>query len=788
MQEAEKPRWRREVLSQACALLALLAVAFPGVVLRGELLSGADLLFDSPPWMSHRPAGFDGPGNVVMPDIVTAMVPYYVLTERSIAQGQWPLWNPLEMAGMPLLANFQSAVFYPPRLLHAFLDLHLATSIYYLLKLFLCGMTAFLCARGLGLGVFAARFFSIAWMLNGFNFVWCYWPLPDVCAWLPVLFYGVEMAARGQARAGVFGIGAGGALMLLAGHPETAFTEALGVGVYLAVRLALAWPGWRATLRAAGVCCAGWALALGVTASVWLPFVEYLLNSYTLHERAGDDYGNYVSPIGMVTWFVPRFLGTNAEDNFWGENSFNIYSYYPALITWVGACIACALLRDRVRRPMVGGLLAAAVTCLLWSFAVPGTLALFSLPGLHALRLNYNIAFAVFALCLLGAAGLERWVRTGGTRGGWLAIAMGVAIGSAVVYGVYGFNKGLITALGVAPQVTSQLLAAGAMLLFTLAALVLCTLKKARRAAPVVLLYMLVFDLTYSLRGMNPTIGRDHIFPPTDLTTALQALPQPARVQAGAGYIASGLLVPYGIEDWLGYDGLFPDRVLRFNLALGTDVWNAAEPVCSIEWYLHNPALAEIARQNNMEEVAAPFPVDDTSYFAYVASYDGLELYRNKRALPRAYVAGAVQSFPDREGVFEALESEAFVPGTVVYTESAPTGPLPDTPGPAGTADIASYTPNEVRVAVHAARAGALVLSDAFFPGWTATVNGAAAEIFPAYYAFRGVLVPAGESEVVFTYFPWTFRVGMGISVVTLLVGGGAAIWTCRQRGGRTSP
>ena len=765
------PRWPRELLQQGVLLLAMLALFFPGVFLRGELASGADLLFKSPPWEAHAPAERRA-GNEVMPDIVTAMVPYYALTEQALEQGQWPLWNPLEMAGMPLLANCQSAVFYPPRLLHAFLDLHTATSCYYLLKLWLCGMTAFACARGLGLGQFGACFFSLAWAFNGFNFVWCYWPLPDVSAWLPVLFYGVEMAARGDLRRGTFGVASGGALMLLAGHPESAFTQALGAGVYLALRLLAGMTPPRVLTRAVFACGAGWLLALGLTAAQWMPFLEYLVNSYTLHERSGQDFGNYIPMIGVMTFFVPRFLGTNADGNFWGDNTFNLHAYYPGLITWAGLFLAVALLRDRTRRPMVLALLIAALLCALWSFGTPGVPNLFMLPGLHALRLNYNIAFAVFAACLLGAVGLEAWLAQAPRRGMALTLVVGTVASLALIYLAYDFIAPLAASLKVLDHAHRTLREAGVIALLTVMAVLLVVplaLLKRPRTAAVTLLAMLVLDLYVALHGMNPTLPRGQIFPDTPLIARLRELPAPARVQVGAGYVASGLLVPYGIEDWLGYDGLYPDRVLRFNKELGPDIWHAAEPLCSIPWYLQNPEIAAMASDPMAYRTTKTFPAEDTQYFERVAEEDGLELYRNKKALPRAYVVGAVRALPDREAVFEALRSPEFRPGTEVLSEAVPPGTLPATPGPAGTAEVVEHTPNRVRIRVQAERAGALVLSDAYYPGWRATLNGAATRIFPAYYAFRAVLVPAGASEVEFTYFPRSFQLGLAISVATAI-------------------
>jgi uncharacterized membrane protein YfhO len=75
-----------------------------------------------------------------------------------------------------------------------------------------------------------------------------------------------------------------------------------------------------------------------------------------------------------------------------------------------------------------------------------------------------------------------------------------------------------------------------------------------------------------------------------------------------------------------------------------------------------------------------------------------------------------------------------------------------------------------------------LVLSDAYYPGWKAKIDGETTEIFPAYYAFRGVLVPAGKHTVEYIYFPLSLKIGLLISAAALFAGAYSALRIIQKR------
>ncbi len=151
-------------------------------------------------------------------------------------------------------------------------------------------------------------------------------------------------------------------------------------------------------------------------------------------------------------------------------------------------------------------------------------------------------------------------------------------------------------------------------------------------------------------------------------------------------------------------------------------------------------------------------------------------ILRNARALPRARLVHRVVEHPpeDLDGVEEILRGADFDPATTAVVE----GRLPGAPGAASPADavrLLAAAPTRVELEVETDAPALLVLSDAYYPGWRATVDGAETPVYATNLAFRGVFVPAGRHRVVFELRPGSLRLGAGLSLGALAVVAG--IW-----------
>ena len=87
-----------------------------------------------------------------------------------------------------------------------------------------------------------------------------------------------------------------------------------------------------------------------------------------------------------------------------------------------------------------------------------------------------------------------------------------------------------------------------------------------------------------------------------------------------------------------------------------------------------------------------------------------------------------------------------------------------------GKAEIQRYDDNDVQIVAAANGESILVLTDSFYPGWKAYVDGQDSAIFRANHFYRAVRIPAGVHKVEFRYEPWSFRIGAMISLATLFL------------------
>ncbi|MDP2936499.1 MAG: YfhO family protein, partial [Dehalococcoidia bacterium] len=162
-----------------------------------------------------------------------------------------------------------------------------------------------------------------------------------------------------------------------------------------------------------------------------------------------------------------------------------------------------------------------------------------------------------------------------------------------------------------------------------------------------------------------------------------------------------------------------------------------------------------------------------------------LKVYQNLDWAPRAFIAGGVWARDDQEALSLLRQSlvRLVLTGPQAPDNSAQAG-FPASLQGTGQAIIQEYLPEYVRIRAETAETAYLVLTDSYYPGWRAYLDGLETPIIRAQHIFRAVYLPPGVHQVEFRFEPASFQVGLALSLASLglLVAGAAG---CLWHGGR---
>ncbi len=676
-------------------------------------------------------------------DTARMMGPWRRFITDEIKSGRFPFWNPHQFGGAPMSANYQSALFFPPNLIYLILPFYIAWTILVVSQPILATIGMYLLIKEFIntslsthqlINSLIISFLSLFYGFSSWMSVWIEWNIHGfVYALLP---FALLFIYKKKTILTILTISA----IIFSGHPQIAL---IGITALLVASIV-----WRKFKWMAGVL----SIVLLITAIQWWPVLRYYQQASREQQSGEFSYGKTLLPWSQIPQLIsPNFFGNPATGNFSGKLDFLESTAYSGIAIFGFALMGIISFLSSLKFPLRSSKFLSSSTetfCLvilgiviLLAFSTPVSLLLgrLNIPILSTSVASRWLMLLPLVTTLLAAIGINDFINisisdhTKKTRPFWERPGL---FGPSIIIAVLTIGLWLY-ALFSPPEFRSVSFR-NLIITTAIAGLFLLTVLfriKGRQSLTKISLFILgIFSIgeliLFGWKTM-PYTERRFIYPVTPVLAKLQELSRDgSRFAATDGSVLeSNFATYYGLYDLSGYDALYPRR-------MGELVWTAANNGKPVKDFSRStvvvPTKQSDDRNNlwnlagvrwiiNKDDMLAEHPGQKSnelsSDFELIWEEGKWQIYENTKVFPRAFFISDI--YPAEQG--------------------------PITP-----AEIMLYQSNKIEISVSAPTDGYLILTDTYYPGWKASVDGTGVNILPAFGAFRAVEVSKGSHTVRF--------------------------------------
>lgn len=714
---------------------------------------------------------------------------------EQLAAGDFPLWNPRLLGGIPFIEALAAGdSIYPTSLLYYVMEPHRAVGWKLVLHVLAGGFFMYGWTRGLGLGRAAATLGGLAWLLAPV-IVTLVLPGNDgkimVASLAPLVFWAADSVFRNPS--GKTGAGLAGAVALtsLTTQFQTAYFLFASVGGYAAFRALCLWRGrgpaaggarpGRTALARFGIFVACAVLGAGVAAVQLVPAAEYVTESSrriaTTVEATPEEAIAYSSswslhPEEVAALVVPEFIGNSEADadwargTYWGRNFFKSNHEYLGIPVLLLAVFALFGRQRRALKWCMAGM------SLLWLLFALGThtpvwrIFYEVVPGISLFRAPSLGAFLVsFGVTTLFALGVDDLVRGDSARGGFFRTTRGRALLGCLGLLLAGLLLQSSGALGrmwttlVYPDADQRSLAVLAVASpFITRGFVVATLLAALTIAAVWAAAEGRVPLTAAVTGLGLLVGLDlgrvdrpfirtwdfHAWAAADANTRFlqdrRETGAPFRVADLRGDEQNVDLAMFGLDLFAGHH---PNDLARYRQLLGLEASRRQGA---------NTLHQNVLRLMNVKYLVWPEgtaggpPWEGAPRMSSARTGMRVEAVYAYPGLDRAWLAGAGAVLDD-DRALERILSRDFDPAAeAVLSAPVPSAPAADV---SGSVEWEIDAPGHRRLRVRSSGPALLVVSENWFPGWEAEIEGRSVPVHRVNLTLQAVEIPdAGEHSV----------------------------------------
>ena len=703
--------------------------------------------------------------NFLTTDPVRQQYPWRKLSVENFKKGEIPIWNPYSFSGTPHFANFQSATFYPLNILFFISPFDLSWSFLILLSPFLAGVFLYFFLFNLKLNRWACLLGAISFSFSGFFISWLEWnTVLHTALWLPLILLSIDKILN-ESKTKVYKISILNfqfsiwSLIFIfsltssffAGHLQIFFYVFMVSFIYLIAR----WFQYGKGKRALLLFTIYYLLFTIFTVFQWYPTLQFILFSgREIDQILWQNPGWFIPWQNLVQFIVPDFFGNPTTLNYWGVFNYGEFVGYIGVAPLIFSLFALFSRHDK-KTLFFGSLFFVSLI-----FSLPTIFAkllfIFNIPFLNTAQPSRLIFISDFSLAVLASLGLDFFIKQKSKRGIiYILLFLTFAFFSLWIFVFYG-NKllNLVSPenihVGKNNLILPSLVLISTGFIMTLLA-ILKDNKKLLSFFIFLIFIVTIFDLFRFGWKFTPFTKKEYLFPNTKTINFLQKNLGNFRIMTTDSRIfPPNFSIIYGLQSIDGYDPLFLRRYgeliassergepninppFGFNRIITPH--NFESKIINLLGVKYVLSLSDI-RSEKLEKV---FQEGET------------RVYENKEVLPRVFFVRKVQIMKGKDEAIKKMFDKDFdLRKSAIVEPSQGVNINPPLGCTKCEALIGYYSENKIVIKTHNQSDGFLVLTDSFYPSWTAEIDGRRTKIILADFNFRSLIVPKGSHEIVF--------------------------------------
>jgi len=709
--------------------------------------------------------------NAAISDVFSQLYPWRKIAVDQIKSGTFPLWNPYSFSGTPLLANWQSAPFYPLNILLVILGNTWGWGLLISFQMLIASLGMYLFLRSLKLEKLSSFFGSVVFGYSGFMLIFLtYGTLGQAGAWIPWMMWSISSYFNNKKnmRISMFPIFI--FLCVSAGSFQVAL---YGCGLCFAYFI---WKLKNDINRKNSVYSFGvlTIIGLGLCAIYLLPVFEFLKLSIRNLDQNIEQYNFGLIPLrALVTFLAPDYFGNPTTGNFRGF-IYHETTFYIGIVTLPFLAYG---IWYKFKDKFFFGIVA--IIALLMVFDTPiGRLVYeHNVPFLstsYASRLNI-----IFQFCasVLAAGGVESILKT---KRKLVFCSFWTLVGALAVFAYLsgmrylGWNP-LLWSDKYIVSWKNMLLPIGLSSGVLVASLIFHNKK---RTLILACSFLLLADLFRFGWKYTPFTSKNIDFPVTGSIEFLQKNAGNFRIERErAELMPPNTWSYYGLSSPSGYDPLYSldySRLYKiYNLSNPKDdptrYAEAERPDSPILDLMGVKYFLALRRTKGVPDEMGELPhLTKSDKYKEVFKDGPTSVLENMYVWPRTVVYHNWEVEPDLIDNLNKLRNGYDFKKSILLEKNIGIKPSGENPV---VAEIIEYKSDEIIIRADGGKnGGVLFLSDTYYPGWNVYVNGKESTIIRAFGDLRAVEIGAGQSDVVFKYRPKSFFVGLAICLGSMIL------------------